>query len=70
MSATGEAEARRTPERAGRSPGPKGPTASDGGGRNAAVTSSAVRAEAARRGAIATCRHERVRMFETVQRHA
>src|SRR4030095_15663934 len=44
MSAVGEAKARRTPERGGRSPGPKGPTASDGGGRNAIVTSRAARA--------------------------
>ena len=73
MSEPGErkrAKARRTPERAGRSQGPKGPTASDGGGRNADVTSSAERPEAARRRAIAARRQLSASAHGTDRRRA
>jgi hypothetical protein len=52
MSAACEAnpsKARRTPERAGRSQGPKGASASDGGGRHPECARNAARSEAARR---------------------
>jgi hypothetical protein len=59
MSAAAEAkprEARGSPERAGRSPGAKRASASDGGGRHACVVYGAAGAEAARRRAIAADR--------------
>ncbi len=70
MSAAAEAkprEARSSPERAGRSPGAKRASASDGGGRHACVANGAVGAEAARRRAIAADRHADAANGKTVQ---
>jgi tripartite-type tricarboxylate transporter receptor subunit TctC len=56
MRTAGEAKpskARRSPERAGRSPGAQRASASDGGGRHVALSINAARSEAARRRAIA-----------------
>ena len=57
MSEAGEAKARRTPARAGRSQGPKGASASNGGGRHAEASGMMCSREAARRRASARRRN-------------